>query len=302
MPFTVITLKKVPNALRGDLTRWMQEIAAGVYVGNFNSRVRAYLWQRVTDAVGQGEATISYSCRNEIGYSFETFQTDRQVVDYDGLPLVLIPDNDAEKSVHEKLKPGFSKASRLHHARQRRIASAASSQPRKELIFLDLETTGLNIDCDEIIEIGATKISHEGNLTFHRLIKAAKNIPINVQKLTGITDEMLSDGTALKEALNEFQQFIQNAVLVGYNISFDLKFLHRDMVMYSMDLIHNKTIDLMTEAKKRNSFQSDYKFETTLLEYGINKKVPHRALEDTELMVELYSAMGLSLPEESKSE
>ena len=36
MPFTVITLTNVPNSLRGDLTRWMQEIATGVYVGNFN--------------------------------------------------------------------------------------------------------------------------------------------------------------------------------------------------------------------------------------------------------------------------
>lgn len=44
MPMTVITLKSVPQSLRGDLTRWMQEIATGVYVGNFNSRIREYLW------------------------------------------------------------------------------------------------------------------------------------------------------------------------------------------------------------------------------------------------------------------
>lgn len=67
MPFTVIVLKKVPNSLRGDLTRWMQEIATGVYIGSFNSRVRNYLWNRVTDTVGQGEASICFSCRNEIG-------------------------------------------------------------------------------------------------------------------------------------------------------------------------------------------------------------------------------------------
>ena len=72
MPFTVITLKKVPNSLRGDLTRWMQEIATGVYVGNFNSRVREALWQRITDTVGEGEATMSFAFRNEIGYSFQT--------------------------------------------------------------------------------------------------------------------------------------------------------------------------------------------------------------------------------------
>ena len=40
MPFTVVTLKSVPPSLRGDLTKWMQEIAIGVYVGNFNSRIR----------------------------------------------------------------------------------------------------------------------------------------------------------------------------------------------------------------------------------------------------------------------
>ena len=92
MPFTVITLKKVPNSLRGDLTRWMQEIATGVYVGSFNSKVREYLWERVTDTVGHGEAIMCYSYRNEIGYSFCTYNTERHVVDYDGIPLVLIPE------------------------------------------------------------------------------------------------------------------------------------------------------------------------------------------------------------------
>ena len=44
MPFTVITLKSSPSSLRGDLTKWMQEIATGVYVGNFNKKVREELW------------------------------------------------------------------------------------------------------------------------------------------------------------------------------------------------------------------------------------------------------------------
>ena len=91
MPFTVITLKKVPESLRGDLTRWMQEISTGVYVGNYNSRVREFLWKRVVETVGNGEATICYSCRNEIGYAFGTCNTERKVIDFDGIPLVLIP-------------------------------------------------------------------------------------------------------------------------------------------------------------------------------------------------------------------
>ena len=51
-------------------------------------------------------------------------------------------------------------------------------------------------------------------------------------------------------------------------------------------------IELMHEAKRRNSFQTNYKFETTLQEYGINQPVVHRALEDTKLMYQLYIRMG----------
>ena len=64
MPFTVITVKNVPKSLRGDLTKWMQEIATGVYVGNCNSKDREQLCSRVLDSIDGGEATISYSYRN----------------------------------------------------------------------------------------------------------------------------------------------------------------------------------------------------------------------------------------------
>ena len=72
MPLTVITLKNVPPSLRGDLTKWMQEIATGVFIGNFNVRVREQLWSRVKDSVGNGEATLSFAHRNELGYHFDT--------------------------------------------------------------------------------------------------------------------------------------------------------------------------------------------------------------------------------------
>ena len=47
MAMTVITISNAPMSLRGDLTKWMQEIATGVYIGNLNSRVREEIWERV---------------------------------------------------------------------------------------------------------------------------------------------------------------------------------------------------------------------------------------------------------------
>lgn len=311
MPFTVITLKKVPDSLRGDLTRWMQEIATGVYVGSYNSRVREYLWKRVTDTVGQGEATMCYSCRNEIGYSFSTCNTEREVVDSDGIPLVIIPDKESKEIQFGEKTHGFSNASKFHHAIRKVCHQSASTgrmtmdeeatvslqnlnnQTVESVVFIDLETTGLETETDQIIEIGAVKMSGDKEFEFHRLIRADVHLPEVVSKMTGITEDMLSEGVLLEDGVREFAEFIRGSVLVGYNISFDIKFLNRAFEKYSLESLHNKTLDLMHEAKKRNGFQVNYKFETTLKEYGIDQVVQHRALEDAKLMHKLYNQMGL---------
>lgn len=291
MPFTVITLKKVPNSLRGDLTRWMQEIATGVYVGNFNSRVREALWQRIIDTVGDGEATMSFAFRNEIGYSFQTINAARQVVDYDGIPLVLLPsENDEERD--RSITAGFSNASKMHRAR--RVASPNIDNVQREYVFLDIETTGLDVEKDRIIEIGSIKVSGEKEVMFQKLIKTEIEVPDVIENLTGINGSKLSsEGIELKQCIAEFMEFIGKSDLIGYNIRFDIKFLNKALSDLALAPIHNKTIDLMQEAKKRNMFQINYKLETTLREYGIDQTVQHRALEDAELIYRLYKVMNV---------
>ena len=116
MPLTVITVKNVPISLRGDLSKWIQEIATGVFVGNFNVRIRELLWQRVQEAAGIGEATLTYPARNEIGYAFQISGSVREVIDCDGIPLVMMPAPErAGKS--DALKPGFSRASKIRRAK-----------------------------------------------------------------------------------------------------------------------------------------------------------------------------------------
>ena len=101
MPLTVITIKNIKPSLRGDLSKWMQEISTGVYIGNFNSKIRDKLWKRVKENITDGEATLSYYCNNEIGYSFDTYNSDRKIFDYEGIPLVYIP-TEKESNINEK--------------------------------------------------------------------------------------------------------------------------------------------------------------------------------------------------------
>lgn len=305
MPFTVITLRNVPYSLRGDLTRWMQEIATGVYVGNYNSKVREYLWKRISETVKEGEATISYSCRNEVGYSFATCNTERQIVDYDGIPLVLLPWKEFSEKTEAKEKSANydvnankqtssqTLSSETEKSNNSVSANSSTSDRQNDLVFLDIETTGLNINEDLIIEIGAKRISDSESKeeVFQRLIRIDRQIPDVVRNLTKITDEMLSNGAELETVLRDFQKFIQNTVLVGYNISFDIKFLNKAFEKFSLGTIRNKTKDLMYEAKRKKVFQLNYKFETTLKTYGIDRQVFHRALQDANLLQLLYYKM-----------
>lgn len=281
MPFTVITLSKVPSSLRGDLTKWLQEVASGVYVGNLNTKVREKLWDRVKDNLKDGEATISYYYRNEIGYNFETINGDREVLDSEGLPLVLIKKEIKEKD--KSLKEGFSKAAqfkKIKNIEHSKVKKSINKKEIKKYAVLDLETDGLNPINDNIIEIGVVKVG-EKQENFQRFIKIEGKLPEEIKKLTRIDDEMLEEkGIPLKRALEEFIDFIGDTRILGYNVAFDIKFLNSSLEKEGLAKINNKVYDIMQFVKKDNLFLNNYKLETVLKSYAIDEKVPHRALED----------------------
>ena len=235
MPFTVITVKNVPQSLRGDLTKWMQEIATGVFVGNFNVRIREELWKRVVENVKQGEATLSYYYRNEIGYSFDTINSQREVVDFDGIPLVVFPQETKEK---ENIKLGFSNASKLKFARNSTPKTKNCS--KGNYVVVDIETDGLDENKNKIIEIGAVKIENTLITEFNTLINHTEILPDNIVALTGITNEMLEkEGIAITEALDRFLEFIKDMDIVGYNVDFDIRFLNKELKKQNKDKIKN---------------------------------------------------------------
>ncbi len=297
MPMTVITLKKVPASLRGDLTKWMQEIATGVYVGNFSTRVRQYLWERICNSVGEGEATLSYASRNEIGYDFLTINADRSVVDSDGIPLVLVPLKEEPDEEENVLRNGFSTASHIHHARNssfaKRQVSDHSLRQSKGYVVIDLETTGLHPERDKIIEIGAVKWDGIKETFYNALVNIHETIPPVISGLTGITDDMLKEGIDIQSALQEFCDFIGNNILVGYNLSFDMDFLNTALHKCGMQGIGNDIIDVLKTVKREKLFQENYKLQTTLKSYGISGTVPHRALEDAKLIFQLSNKLNV---------
>lgn len=115
---TVIVLTACPTGLRGDLTRWLLEIAPGVFVGHISARVRERIWLRVRAFAKQGRAIMVYSAVNEQHMSFKVHQPDWEPVDCDGLELIRRPRGTEEATLAGPPKKGWSKASKYHSARK----------------------------------------------------------------------------------------------------------------------------------------------------------------------------------------
>ena len=88
----VLVVERASVGLRGQITRWMDELRAGVYVGRLSPRVRVKLWDLVCARSPKGGALLVSSARNEQGFTAVSFgDTSRTVVDIEGLLLARRP-------------------------------------------------------------------------------------------------------------------------------------------------------------------------------------------------------------------
>ncbi len=90
----VLILERVPPGLRGELTRWLLEPQAGVFVGRPSALVRDRLWEKACGKASGGGCLMIYSSNNEQGFQVRAWgRTARQIDDFDGLFLVRMPQN-----------------------------------------------------------------------------------------------------------------------------------------------------------------------------------------------------------------
>lgn len=277
----VITLTKVPHSLRGDLTKWYQEIQTGVYVGNVSARVRDLLWDRILQNIGRGEATMVYNAKNELGYQFKTTRKDRDVINFDGIPLLMHLNVSTGEVNH-----GFSNAAKFRQAKTmtRKVKPMGQSSDETAMVALDLETTGINAAQDAILSIGAVRRSASGRIDhFYKLIQVERQVPANITALTEITTEMLTArGVSLKAAMEELRAFVGELAIVGYNLRFDEGFLAAACKQLDLPELSNRMVDLMPFVKKTNQFLDNYRLQTVLAEYDIENKNPHHSLADAQ--------------------
>lgn len=168
----------------------------------------------------------------------------------------------------------------------------------KTFVALDLETTGLDSQRHQIIEVGAIRftigqVQHAGK---NCLIKIDKKVPPFISNLTGITSEMLDTrGYQLEEVLDSVIEFIEDLNLVAFNAAFDLRFLNSALRRLGRPAITNSHSCVLNMARRAWPQMSSFRLIDLARAEGQRTEGAHRAMKDCELAIHVYLAAARTL-------
>jgi DNA polymerase-3 subunit epsilon len=151
-----------------------------------------------------------------------------------------------------------------------------------QFIVFDSETTGLNPILDEIIEVGAIRVTlgsdnHDG---FQTLVKPRKKVPRRITEITGISQEMVdSEGLTLADVLLQFIEFIQELPLITFNAEFDMGFLWNAAKSHGF-VINNRYTCALKRARRAWPGLESYRLVDLAKIGGLPDDDTHRALGD----------------------
>ena len=102
----VIVTESIPDRLRGYLSRWLLEVRAGVFLGDYSQKVRAMLKKAIENNIDTGNVVIAWTTNNESGFDFETIGINRRMpTELDGMKLVsFLPENSSLKEIEKDVK------------------------------------------------------------------------------------------------------------------------------------------------------------------------------------------------------
>ncbi|MDR0231221.1 MAG: 3'-5' exonuclease [Dysgonamonadaceae bacterium] len=137
---------------------------------------------------------------------------------------------------------------------------------KNPLVFFDLETTGINIVSDRIVEISYLKVYPDGKEESRtRKINPEMPIPPQATAIHGITDEDVKDCPTFKSIAKSLAAQIEGCDLAGYNSNrFDIPLLAEEFlrVGVDIDLMKRKFVDIQTifHKKEQRTLSAAYKF------------------------------------------
>ena len=156
-----------------------------------------------------------------------------------------------------------------------------------DLAFVDIETTGSHFDRDRITEIGIKTLSKDGIQVWERLINPQTFIPQNIQRLTGISPQMVEDQASFEEIAQELKQELAGKIFIAHNARFDYGFIKASFKRIGIDF---KPKVLCTVKLSRLLFpdQPRHNLDTIINTHNLEVSARHRALGDADLLLQFW--------------
>jgi len=150
-------------------------------------------------------------------------------------------------------------------------------------VYLSIETTGLEVKNEKVVEIAALKIDSKTKLKklFHQYFNPQKDISASVSGIINLTNSFLKECPIFSEKVDIFLEFIRDCDLIMQNKPFIMKFLNKELNLVKKMLTSNKAIDTQDLARIRfpNEINGlDFLFRALNLEKDIIKTCLHEVI------------------------
>ena len=166
------------------------------------------------------------------------------------------------------------------------------------LIFLDIETTGLDYSKDHIIEVAAVGVKGGAEFSsWSTLVKPVVRqglfaemvaIPKEITKITGIEGGQLADQPVFEEIHETLMKQLAGGVLVAHNAAFDVSFLAYKIQSMGLPLPTIPVIDTLALSRAVSPDMKSHSLTALKGFYGVKAEKSHRALDDTRATVQVF--------------
>ncbi len=175
------------------------------------------------------------------------------------------------------------------------------SQVLRSICFVafDTETTGLWAPAHRIVELGAVKfrLGEESHQSFQSLINPMREIPAEVIRVHGITDEMVSEAPTAESVLREFLDFCgSDAVLMAHNAPFDIAFVGCELDRAGLPPCDRPVLDTIDICHRFVPGLPSYSLFSLVKHLGIATGQDHRALSDAHLVRQVFEHAAAGFP------
>ena len=159
----------------------------------------------------------------------------------------------------------------------------------EKLVFVDVETTGVNPIRDRVIEVGLVRTEGgEITATLNSLINPGINVPTFISYITGITTEDCTDQPYFHDMSKRICEIMDDAVFVAHNARFDYSFMREELRRCGVNF-RSDVLCTVRLSRKLYPDERRHNLDSVIERFSLTNEDRHRAFADATVVAKFYA-------------